>query len=124
MHKMSSTASGATIDKLRYIYASYGLPEERVSDNGPQFVSEDFGMFFKRNGNKHTLIPPDHSASNGAAEIAVQTAKQALNKMWLDHKRKDTSVTWSRRLTDFLKTYRSTPHSVTKQASKQELFIV
>eukprot|EP00795_Rhopilema_esculentum_P012576 gene12576-3275_t len=61
---MSSTTSGATIDKLRYIFASYGLPEELVSDNGPQFVSEDFEMFLKRNGIKHTLIPPYHPASN------------------------------------------------------------
>ncbi|XP_065056420.1 uncharacterized protein K02A2.6-like [Rhopilema esculentum] len=115
---MSSTTSGATIDKLRYIFASYGLPEEL----GPQFVSEDFEMFLKRNGIKHTLIPPYHPASNGAAERAVQTVKQALNKMWLDHKRKDTSVTWSRRLANILLTYRSTPHSVTKQAPS-ELFI-
>eukprot|EP00795_Rhopilema_esculentum_P009037 gene9037-16680_t len=120
VHEMST--SGATIDKLRYIFASYGLPKELVSDNGPQFVSEDFDMFLKRNGIKHTLIPPYHPASNGAAERAVQTVKQALNKMWLDHKRKDTSVTWSRRLADFLLTYRSTPHSVTKQAPS-ELFI-
>ena len=42
--------------------------------------------------------------------------------MWLDHKRNDTSITWSRRLADFLLTYRSTPHSVTKQAPS-ELFM-
>eukprot|EP00795_Rhopilema_esculentum_P011272 gene11272-21465_t len=60
---MSSTTSGATIDKLRYIYASYGLPEERVFDNGPRFVFEDFDMFLKRNVIKHTLIPPYHPAN-------------------------------------------------------------
>ena len=121
VHEMSSTTSGATIDKLRCIFASYGLPEELVSDNGPQFASEDFDMFLKRNGIKHTLIPPYHPASNGAAERAVQTVKQALSKMWLDHKRNDTSVTWSRRLADFLLTYRSTPHSVTRQAPSELL---
>eukprot|EP00112_Aurelia_sp_Birch-Aquarium-sp1_P007391 Seg1804.5 transcript_id=Seg1804.5/GoldUCD/mRNA.D3Y31 product="putative protein K02A2.6" protein_id=Seg1804.5/GoldUCD/D3Y31 len=121
VREMSSTTSGATIDKLRYIFASYGLPEELVSDNGPQFVSEEFEMFLKKNGIRHTPIPPYHPASNGAAERAFQTVKQALNKMWLDHKRNDTSITWSRRLADFLLTYRSTPHSVTKQAPS-ELF--
>ena len=52
----------------------------------------------------------------------MQTVKQALNKMWLDHKRNDTSITWSRRLADFLLTYHSTPHSITKQAPS-ELFM-
>jgi len=122
VHEMSSTTSGVTIDKLRSILASYGLPEELVSDNGTQFVSDDFDMFLKRNGIKQTLIPPYHPSSNGAAERAVQTVKQALNKMWLDYRRSDTSLTRSRRLADFLLTYHSTPHSVTNQALS-ELFM-
>ena len=71
VHEMSGTTTGATIDKLRYMFASYGLPEEPVSDNGPQFVSEEFDMFLKKNGIKHTTIPPYHQASNGSAERAV-----------------------------------------------------
>ena len=35
---MSSTTSGRTISKLRETFARFGLPEELVSDNGPQFV--------------------------------------------------------------------------------------
>ena len=45
--------------------------------------------------------------------------KKTLNKMWLDYKRNDTSLTWSRRLADFLLTYRSTSHSVTNQAPSE-----
>ena len=92
------------------MFASYGSPEEIVSDKGPQFVSEEFDMFLQKNGTKHTPIPPYHPASNGSAERAVQTVKQALNKMWLGHKMNYTSITWSRRLADFLLTYRSTTH--------------
>ena len=29
------------------------LPEQMVMDNGPQFVSEEFGVFTKMNGIKH-----------------------------------------------------------------------
>ena len=79
MYEMSSTTSGATIDKLRSIFASYGLPEELLSDNGPRVVSEDIDIFFKRNGIKHTLNLPYHDASNGAAERTVQTVKQAVS---------------------------------------------
>ena len=75
LHEMSSTTSGTTIDKLRNMFSSYGLPEEIVSDNCPQFVPEKIGMFLK-----DTPIPPYHPASNGSAERAVQTAKQALKR--------------------------------------------
>ena len=73
--------------------ASYGLAEEIVSDNGPQFVSAEFEMFLKKNGVQQTPIPPYHPASNGSAERPVQTGKQALNKMWLHENRNHTSIT-------------------------------
>ena len=38
------------------------MPEEVVSDNGPQFVSNEFAEFMNKNGIKHTqehtLVPP------------------------------------------------------------------
>ena len=74
---MTSTTSQRTIAVLRDLFSSYGLPEEVVSDNGPQFVSPDFT---KMNGIKHTLTPPYHPASNGAADRSVQMLKQAPRK--------------------------------------------
>ena len=59
---MTSITSQRTIAVLRDLFSSYGLPEEVVSDNGPQFVSHDFSSFMKMNGIKHTLTPPYHSA--------------------------------------------------------------
>lgn len=35
---MSFTTADRTIDKLRTVLASYGIPEEVVTDNGPQFT--------------------------------------------------------------------------------------
>ena len=39
---MSSTTSESTINALRYLFSSFGLVEEIVSDNGPQFVLNEF----------------------------------------------------------------------------------
>ena len=82
---MTSTTSQRTIAVLRDLFSSYGLPEEVVSDNGPQFVSHDFKNVMKMNGIKHTLTPPHHPASNGAAERSVQILKQALRKQVASH---------------------------------------
>lgn len=35
--------------KLQHLFASYGLPEQVASDNGPQFTSEYFAQFKKKN---------------------------------------------------------------------------
>ena len=40
--KMANTTALKTISVLRNLFASYGLPEQIVSDNGPQFTSQDF----------------------------------------------------------------------------------
>ena len=42
---MSSTTSSNTIDELRRLFAAYGLPRRLVSDNGPQFTSDEFATF-------------------------------------------------------------------------------
>lgn len=80
---MTSTTSLKTMEVLRSLFARYGLPEEVVSDNGPQLASEEFAQFMKQNGIKFTRVPPYHPASNGAAEGSVQTTKVALAKQVL-----------------------------------------
>ena len=35
------------------MFASYGLPEQLVSDNGPHFISTEFERFMKENGIKY-----------------------------------------------------------------------
>ena len=39
---MDSTMAQATISVLNTIFSRYGFPDEIVSDNGPQFIAEDF----------------------------------------------------------------------------------
>ena len=51
-----------------------------MPDARTQFVLHDFSNFMKMNGIKHTLTPPYHPASNGAAERSVQILKQAFRK--------------------------------------------
>ena len=65
---MQSTTVSKTIEALRQLFASYGLPEHIVSDNGSQFTSEEFAVFMESNGIKHTRSAPYHLSTNGLAE--------------------------------------------------------
>ena len=58
--------------------AKNGMPVHCVSDNGPQFRSEEFTRFLKMNGVKHVRVAPYHAASNGLAECMVQSFKNHL----------------------------------------------
>ena len=42
---MSSTTAEATINALRTVFATHGLPEELVTDNGAQFIAQEFKDF-------------------------------------------------------------------------------
>ncbi|CAC5419148.1 unnamed protein product [Mytilus coruscus] len=113
---MSSTTSEKTINALRCLFSSHGIPTEIVSDNGPQFTSSEFETFLKKNGVKHILSAPYHPSSNGEAERAVRTFKQAMKTV------KNESGTLSEKLCRFLLGYRTTPHSTTKR-TPAELFV-
>ncbi len=43
--QMKSTSAGKTIEVLRLLFSKFGIPHELVSDNEPQFVSEEYKQF-------------------------------------------------------------------------------
>ena len=83
---MSYTTTSKTVEVLRDLFARFGIPEQIVSDNGPQFVSEEFQAFIKSNGICHITSAPYHPATNSLAERLVQTFKQALCAMFQSSK--------------------------------------
>ena len=61
-------------------FSRYGIPEQLVTDNGPQFVSSSFRHFTIKYDIQHTTSSPHHPRSNGKAESAVKAAKRILKK--------------------------------------------
>lgn len=56
--EMRKINSGVTIEKLRKIFARLGLPVKVVTDNEPQFKSEEFIEFCKNNRIELIFLPP------------------------------------------------------------------
>ena len=109
------TTSSPTIEVLRDLFARYGIPEQIVSNNSAQFVSEESQVFVGSNGIRHITSAPYHPATNGLAERAVQTFKQALRSMY------QSSKPVKEKLAKFLIAYRNTPHSTTGVSPAQVL---
>ena len=110
---MQSISSAKTIEKLRILFANHGLPHKVVTDNGPSFTSAEFAEFMSKNGIIHIKSAPYHPSTNGLAERAVQSFKQAVKRIAGD--------TVQERISKFLFTYRITPHSVTGVAPAELL---
>lgn len=80
IRKLNSTTSSAIIYHLKSIFAEHGIPEELVTDNGPQYSSSEFATFCSQWGIKHTTSSPLYPQSNGFSERMVQTVKNLLKK--------------------------------------------
>ena len=75
IHITTVSTAAVTIQKLQQTFATLGLPETLVSDNGTAFTSLEFQEFMKQNGITHLRTAPYHPASNSLAERAVQNFK-------------------------------------------------
>ncbi|XP_026553619.1 uncharacterized protein K02A2.6-like, partial [Pseudonaja textilis] len=64
---LPSTTTQAIVKALTRLFATHGLPDTLVSDNGPQFTSCEFSMYVANLGIRHILTAPFHPASNGMA---------------------------------------------------------
>lgn len=77
---LKNTTASTVIRAMKRNFARHGIPQECVSDNGPQFDSYEYAKFAKEYGFKPIKSSPYHSQGNGKAESAVKVAKNILKK--------------------------------------------
>ena len=73
--------STSVIYKLKRSFSTHGIPIELQTDNGTQYVSEQFHDW----DIKHVTSSPRYPQSNGLAERAVRSAKELLEKCYRDN---------------------------------------
>lgn len=112
--RVPSTNTQSTVEVLRSLWATHGVPETIVTDNGTGFTSEEFQRVLKMNGITHVTIAPRHPSSNGQAESMVKVTKDALSRI--------IQGDWKLRLAKFLMAQHVTPHSTTGRSPAELLF--
>lgn len=119
---MTSTALKQTIEKRRLCFAIFGLPTFVFTDGSPQFTLQEFTEFVESNGFHDVLSPPHHPPSNGLAERAVQTVKNAFLKQILHETKNNLLRSLQHRIDSFLFAYRNTPHIMTGLSPSGTMF--
>lgn len=77
---LPDTKSSTVIHKLKAHFARQGIPDVLISDNGPQYSSQEFQAFSGKWEFVHRTSSPGYPQSNGKAESAVKTAKRIMQK--------------------------------------------
>lgn len=78
--KLSGESATEVIRHTKSIFARHGIPQEVMSDNGPQFSSTEYREFAAAYGFSHATSSPRYPQSNGEAERAVKTVKDLLRQ--------------------------------------------
>ena len=78
--QLRDTKSKTVISKMKSFFSRHGIPDEVVSDNGPQYSAQEFKEFAQDYGFTHTTTSPRYPQSGGLHEKTVQTAKRILEK--------------------------------------------
>ncbi|KAI2664122.1 Transposon Tf2-11 polyprotein [Labeo rohita] len=76
---------------FHHVFRNYGLPEEIVSDRGPQFISHVWKAFFKLLGVSVNLSSGYHPQTNGQTERKIQELGRYLRSYCQEDQR-----SWSR----------------------------
>ena len=104
---LKSTTSVKIIEAITPMFARFGVPFSLRTDNGPQFVSEEFESFLQVHGVEHRRTTPLWPQANGEVERQNRSLLKSLQIANLEGKN------WRTELVTSLTAYRSTLQATT-----------
>ena len=78
VQKLTTTTSSTVVRYLKTIFARFRIPALMVTNNGPQFDSQEMKKFAQTYDFQHTTSSPYYPQANGLAERMVKTVKKLL----------------------------------------------
>ena len=113
---LTSVTASQIISRLEKIFAVHGLPVPITSDNGPQFLSEEFEQYLVDNGILERKVTPLWAQANGEVERQNRSLLKSMRIAQAEGKN------WRKELVRFLAACRTTPHTVTGICPAELLF--
>ena len=113
---LKSTTTSKIIESLDKIFCTHGLPSTLKTDNGPQFVSEQFKSYLVENGVVHKTSTPLWPQANGEVERQNRSILKILKIAHAEGKNMHAE------LRKFLMAYRTTTHGSTGNTPAKLLF--
>nr|KYP73955.1 Transposon Ty3-I Gag-Pol polyprotein [Cajanus cajan] len=92
------------------IVCRFGIPHSLITDNGRQFIAQDFKDFLRELGVKHLPTSVEHPQTNGQAEVANKVILRELKKRLRNAKGQRAEE-----LPSILWAYHYTPESATQE---------
>lgn len=116
VHVTRSTSADTIMPLLDQTFAIFGYPETIKTDNGPPFQSAQWKNFLTDRGIKHRRITPLWPQANAQAESFNKPLMKAIRAAIVG------GQPWRSALVEFLRVYRTTPHSTTSFSPFRLLF--
>lgn len=113
---MKSTRAIDVIHVLGEIFASFGIPEKFMLDNGPPFNSKELKIYLGNSGVQIIHSTPYYPQQNGLVERENRNIKRALSISM------NTNTDWRQALNEYLLLQHTTPHATTGVAPAELLF--
>ena len=116
IYVVRSTKTETVVRKLTDLFTTMGKVKTIISDNGPQFISEEFKNFCDEWGVLHRRVIPYHPQSNGEIERLFRTVMKIIKIAHAQQK------DWKLPLQKFLMAYRNMPHRMTGVSPARLIF--
>jgi len=113
---IGNITSAAIIDFLSDLFCRFGTIEELVSDNGPQFISDELQQFLSAHGVRHSKTASYNHRANGEVKRFNRVLKEGFKAALADGK------SFLQGVRQTLASYRSTPQPTTGKSPAKLMY--